>query len=241
MTDLRESDLYAPLKRFFEQQGYEVRGEVKDCDLVARKEDRLIVVEMKTALNLTLLLQGLRRQQVSEHVYLAIVAPERKQRSSWQREIQALCRRLGLGLLLVNFGLTPPLVEVLQEAGAADTRSRPRRRRQAAVAAEFAGRSGDFNTGGSTRRPLVTAYRLKALRILGHLHQNGECRVADVAVALDLSNAAAILGRNHYGWFHRVAHGVYALTPAGEQAARLYADVISTLHAGDLHGARQES
>ncbi len=95
MATRHESDLYAPLKRFFEQQGYEIRGEVKDCDLVARQEARLVVVEMKLAFNLTLVLQGLRRQQVTNHVYVAIETPGRKRRTPWWREVQQLCQRLG--------------------------------------------------------------------------------------------------------------------------------------------------
>jgi len=32
---MKESDLYQPLKRFLELQGYDVKGEVQDCDVVA--------------------------------------------------------------------------------------------------------------------------------------------------------------------------------------------------------------
>lgn len=227
MAARQESDLYAPLKRFFEQQGYEIRGEVKDCDLVARQEARLVVVEMKLTFNLTLVLQGLRRQQVTNHVYVAIETPGRKRRTPWWREVQQLCRRLGLGLLTVNFAIEPPLVEVVLEAEAAQA-PRTRSSKQAQVATEFDGRMGDFNTGGSTRRPLVTAYRLQVLRVVGHLHAHGACAVEDIKTAVGLSNTAAILQRNYYGWFDRVARGVYALTPAGEHAAQQYADIIAS-------------
>lgn len=227
MTIRQESDLYAPLKRFFEQQGYTVRGEVKDCDLVARQENRLVVVEMKISFNLTLVLQGLRRQQVTNHVYVAIEAPGRKQRGVRWREVQQLCQRLGLGLLTVNFAVAPPLVEVVLEAEAAQA-PRARRRKQAQVTTEFDGRRGDFNTGGSNRRPLVTAYRLQVLRVVGHLHEHGSSTAGDIKAALGLSNAVAILQRNYYGWFARVERGVYALTPSGEHAAQEYADVIAS-------------
>ena len=227
MATRHESDLYAPLKRFFEQHGYEIRGEVKDCDLVARQEARLVVVEMKLAFNLTLVLQGLRRQQVTNHVYVAIETPGRKKRTPWWREVQQLCQRLGLGLLTVNFATEPPLVEVVQESETAQA-PRIRRGKQAQVAREFDGRMGDFNTGGSTRRPLVTAYRLQVLRVVGHLHAHGACAVGDIQTALGLSNTAGILQRNYYGWFDRIARGVYALTPSGEHAAQQYADIIAS-------------
>lgn len=226
MAIRQESDLYAPLKRFFEEQGYEVRGEVKDCDLVARRDERLLVVEMKVSFNLTLVLQGLRRQQVSDHVYVAIETPRRQQRARRWREIKNLCQRLSLGLLIVNFQVEPPLVEVALEAGAGQA-PRPRRAKQAQVTGEFDGRSGDFNTGGSTRRPLVTAYRLTALRIVGYLQAHGASPLGDIKAALGQMNAGAILRRDHYGWFERTARGVYGLSAAGEAAGRQYADIIA--------------
>ena len=36
-----ESDLYLPVKDYLEKHGYRVRGEVKNCDVVATKEDDL--------------------------------------------------------------------------------------------------------------------------------------------------------------------------------------------------------
>ena len=52
---LKESDLYLPVKRFLESQGYEVKGEVGDCDVAAtRGNEELVVVELKLSLNLEL-------------------------------------------------------------------------------------------------------------------------------------------------------------------------------------------
>ena len=34
---MREADLYAPVKAYLEAQGYEVKAEIGDCDLLARK------------------------------------------------------------------------------------------------------------------------------------------------------------------------------------------------------------
>ena len=45
---MKEADLYLPLKRFLESQGYEVKGEVQDCDVLAvRGTEALVVVELK--------------------------------------------------------------------------------------------------------------------------------------------------------------------------------------------------
>ena len=52
-----EVELYKPVKDYFTAEGYEVYGEVNDCDVVAVKEDELIIVELKLRLNLDLVMQ----------------------------------------------------------------------------------------------------------------------------------------------------------------------------------------
>jgi len=55
---------------------------------------------------------------------------------------------------------------------------------------EFTRRSGDFNVGGSTGRPLVTAYREEALRVANYLHQNGPSTVKEIREAASSPKAA---------------------------------------------------
>ena len=93
-----ESDLYAPVKRFLERQGYVVKGEIGACDVVAvRGEEPPVIVELKRAFGIELLLQGVNRQSVTDVVYLAIPKPKRDRTAGAAQ----LCRRLGLGLLVV--------------------------------------------------------------------------------------------------------------------------------------------
>ena len=40
-----EKELYLPTRHFFEKQGFSVDGEVKNCDLVAIKNDIVVVAE----------------------------------------------------------------------------------------------------------------------------------------------------------------------------------------------------
>ena len=51
---MKESDLYLPLKQFLEAQGYEVKGEVKDCDVLAVHKDNPdeepLIVEFKMSI-----------------------------------------------------------------------------------------------------------------------------------------------------------------------------------------------
>ena len=56
---MKESELYEPIKGYLQASGYVVTGEVKDCDLVARKDDDLVAIELKTGANMTLLIQSI--------------------------------------------------------------------------------------------------------------------------------------------------------------------------------------
>src|SRR5438874_3404578 len=98
-----EAALYGPVKRFLEGCGYEVKGEVRGCDLVARRgNEPAVIVELKLRFTLGLVLQGIDRLAISERVYLAVPRPPRTARglSPEAPGVRRLCRRVGLGLLL---------------------------------------------------------------------------------------------------------------------------------------------
>ncbi|BCG58405.1 DUF2161 family putative PD-(D/E)XK-type phosphodiesterase [Paenibacillus sp. URB8-2] len=202
MAVKRETELYAPLKFFFERQGYVIKGEVRSCDLVGVREDGEppLIVEMKKTFNLSLLLQGIERLKLSPVVYLAVERCREKKGAASQRwgELSSLCRRLGLGLVTVVFYKTKaPLVEVLAEpeAPAGPVRSGGRRRER--LLHEFRERSGDYNTGGSARVKLVTAYREKALRVAAALEaaeREAAEREAALAAAVGEPRSAAGTG-----------------------------------------------
>lgn len=232
-----EEALYAPVKAFFEAQGYEVKSEVRGCDVVAQRSDEPpVIVELKTGFTVTLLLQGIDRLALTDHVYLAFgVATRPAANSLWRREragILRLCRRLGLGLLAVHEPTEAqlPLVEPLLDP--LPYRPRPDRKRQGLLAKEFAHRVGDPNRGGINRRPIVTAYRQDALICVAFLSRNGQAKAADIAQATGVGNAARILRDDVYGWFQRVERGIYTLSPKGEMALSTYADVLAGLNRG---------
>jgi hypothetical protein len=194
MAVRHETELYAPLKVFFEKQGYSIKGEVRTCDLVGMREDleHPLIVEMKKSFNLALLLQGVERLKLSPTVYLAVERVRDKKGAVNQRwgELSGLCRRLGLGLITVVFYKTKaPLVEVLVEPDETPPAQRSNKRRRERLLYEFRERSGDYNTGGSTRVKLVTAYREKALRVALSL----QAAEAEAAVAAEKAAAKASL------------------------------------------------
>ncbi|HHZ20233.1 MAG TPA: hypothetical protein GX391_06975 [Firmicutes bacterium] len=224
MQSRKETELYAPVKKFFTNNGYTVKGEVNGCDLVAVKGEELVIVELKTRLNLDLFLQGTKRQTVTRLVYLAVEKPKRCTLSH-RRDILRLCRRLGLGLLTVSFFAgCPHMVEVWCEPKLNLPASDHRKRRS--LQQEFAARTGDFNEGGSCRRPLVTAYRQQALLVAAKLHSSGPCSPKQIMTALNLPKAGAILQKNYYHWFHRLKRGLYGLSRQGEEALKDYAGII---------------
>lgn len=225
MAARKESDLYGPVKAFMQAQGFTVKGEVNGCDLVALRGDDMVVVELKVAFNLTLVLQGVERQRMTEWVYLAVEAPRSSRSAPHWSEIQRLCRRLDMGLLTVSFAThREPRVEVVCEPGPY-LPQRDKKGREG-VLKEFRLRRGDHNTGGVTRRPLVTAYRESSLVVADYLAAYGPAKPREIKAATGVDNTQAILHRNVYGWFSRVEPGVYELASPGQDALKVYADVV---------------
>jgi hypothetical protein len=208
-----ESDLYAPVKALLEGQGYSAKGEVRGCDVVGiRGEEPPVIVELKRVFGLGLVLQGVDRLSLSDRVYLAVgVWPKNL------RDVRKLCRRLGLGLMVVS----EKRVDVLLDP--APYAPRKNKRKIGRLLGEHARRVGDPNRGGSsTRVPMMTAYRQAALRCAALLAQNGPMKVAALKVACDAPNAGMILRDDVYGWFERVERGIYGITPEGRRGLELF-------------------
>lgn len=216
---MRETDLYAPIKAFLETRGYTVKAEVGGCDVMAcRDGDPPVIVEMKTGFSLALVHQGVSRQAITDTVYIAAPRKPGKPFRSSLRSMVTLCRRLGLGLILVR----PADGRVEVRCDPAPYRPRSFTRRRAALLGEFARRDGDPNIGG-TRGGIVTAYRQDAEELARFLALAGEAKGAEAARATGVARATRMMRDNHYGWFRRVSLGVYALTAEGEAAARALA------------------
>jgi hypothetical protein len=221
---LTETDLYAPVAELLTAQGYTVRSEVQHCDLTAVKGDELVVVELKRSFSLALLLQATRRQRLTNAVYVALPRPK------WSRRwvgVQHLLRRLELGLILISPNGRQPRVEIAFHP--LPFARKQQRRARAAVLREIAHRSGDYNTGGSTRRKLMTAYREQALRIAALLASRGPMTAVQLRALGTDPKTYSILYGNVYGWFTRVAPATYDLTAQGRKELRQYAGVVKRL------------
>lgn len=207
-----ETSLYPAVKHFLEGAGYRVKGEIHGCDAVAVHDGepiRLAIVEMKLGFTLDLLLQATDRMRAADEVWLAVPATQRGR--DRDARIHRLCRLLGFGLMAVSTARDQ--VEVLVEPG--PYRPRSDQRRRARLLGEHTRRVGDPSPGGSTRQPVMTAYRQQALACATVL-QSGPSRVRDLRMVAP--EAGRILLRNVYGWFERCERGIYCLTSLGEAA-----------------------
>jgi hypothetical protein len=208
---MKEADLYPPIKAYLEGQGYMVKSEIGACDIMARRGDEpAVIVEMKTTFSLSLVMQGVARQGMFDDVYLAVpLGP--KGWAARYKDIVALCRRLGLGLLAVRDGVVEAHVDP------APYHPRKNTLRAGRLLREFDRRLGDPNTGGTTGVKRVTAYHQDSLRCLWAVQQ-GAVRGADVVKMMGVARATQILRDNYSGWFVHVSRGVYGLSLQGERA-----------------------
>jgi hypothetical protein len=208
-----ETTLYLPVKRFLERLGLHVKGEIGGCDLVALRGDEppvVVIGELKQSFTLELILQGVERTAACDEIWLAVRASARGRGRETDPRVRKLCRLLGFGLL----GVFPRgHVELLVEPHP----WRPRRdgRRRSRLVEEHRRRRGDPAAGGSSRAPIMTAYRQRSLI----------CAAALVAgarttreIKAEVPDAPTILLRNVYGWFARVERGLYGLTLKGRAA-----------------------
>ncbi|WP_299503955.1 DUF2161 domain-containing phosphodiesterase [uncultured Roseobacter sp.] len=207
-------DLYPPIKRLLESQGYDVKAEVGAADVVAmRGESDLVVVELKLAPSLALFHQCVERLSLTDAVYMVFERKAGKRGQKSRKQTIAMARRLGLGVMTVR--LKDGFVEVHCDPGPYAPRKSAKRK--TALIKEFARRRGDPNAGGQTRLGLVTSYRQDALRCAAHLAEQGASKGSEVAKATGVATATRLMADNHYGWFERVSKGIYALTAAGRE------------------------
>ncbi|MBB4008966.1 DUF2161 domain-containing phosphodiesterase [Allorhizobium taibaishanense] len=210
-----ETSLYLPVKAFLEQAGYTVKGEIGGCDLVGLSDDDppvVVICELKLTFNLELILQAVDRASICDEVWIAAKISAKGKGREADKRYRDLCRRLGIGMLGVS-----DRGEVSILVGSVSPMPRTNSKRRSRLMREHQKRRGDPALGGSTRVPVMTAYRQNALTCAAIIAA-GPTRVADVRKAVP--DAGKILLSNVYGWFERVDRGIYGLTEAGQEALR---------------------
>lgn len=221
---MKEYELFAPLKALFEEAGYTVNAEVKSCDITAVRGDDLIIVEMKTTLNIKLLAQGISRQRTGADVYIAVPRPKGYDGRKW-RDIIAVIKKLELGLIFVTVSDKFSFAEIVTDP-VPFKRSNVYKAKKRALMDEITARRCDTNIGGVTGRKIVTAYTEAAI------HIGCVCELTKTVSPKDFrqygiepARAGAILRNNVYGWFNKADKGVYALSDKWETAKAMYREV----------------
>ena len=187
-----ESSLYLPIKRFLENFGFEVKGEVCGCDLVALNggsPTAVVIGELKLTFTLDLVLQAVDRSAACDEIWLAVRASRRGRGRECDPRVRKLCRYLGFGLLSVS---GTAKVDVIVEP----VPWRPRRdaRRRSRIVDEHRRRQGDPAAGGSTRQPIMTAYRQQALACAAAL-AHSPARPRDLKAGIPDANNGSFAAR----------------------------------------------
>ncbi|AYD03188.1 DUF2161 family putative PD-(D/E)XK-type phosphodiesterase [Neorhizobium sp. NCHU2750] len=212
-----ETSLYLPVKQFLEQAGYSVKGEIGGCDIVGISEGDptvMVVCELKLSFNLELILQAVDRATAADEVWIAARVSAKGRGREADKRYRDLCRRLGIGMLGVSDGGE---VSILVSSVSPMPRSNPKRRTK--LIKEHRKRQGDPARGGSTKVPIMTAYRQQALACASAL-TDGPLRPRDLKTITD--KAGQILRDNYYGWFEKIDKGVYALSDDGIRAVEMW-------------------
>ena len=222
---IQESDLYLPIKQYLEHQGYSIYGEVHNCDITAKKGDELILIELKTHFSIALLMQAVRRQEISDSVYVAVPVPHNRTNPNQFKGMCTLLKRLELGLILVRFLKTKTKVELIFHPAPCGKRKNSKKRR--AILREMDGRFKDYNTGGSpSTKERITAYKQNAIQIAAYLDRLGQASPSQLRELGTGEKTQSILSKNFYGWFEKVDHGIYRLHPHGRACLKKYPEIV---------------
>ncbi len=214
---MKESDLYLPLKTYLEKQGYKVNSEVCYCDLTAIKDDELIIIELKLHLSLKLIAQAVKRQEISDSVYVAVpIAVGKKQISNYV-DASRILKRLGIGLILVHFYKTRKRVEIaFHPTNPEGLPPRKRHKKRDIIIREIHSRFVEFNKAGqSNTAHYLSAYRQQALLVAWHLSQRESASPAELKKLGTSPKTGAILYSNLFGWFDHPKRAIYTLSKEG--------------------------
>lgn len=223
---IQEADLYKPIQHYFTREGYDVYGEVKDCDIAAVKDDELIVVELKLNLSIELLMQATKRQRLTDQVYIAIPKPRYNKRSKRWSDLCHLIKRLELGLIIVSFTGNRKRMEIIFHPTTYSKQRKQQKWKRDSVLKEIKGRSADYNIGGSSRTKIMTAYKENCIQIACYLLEFGELSPKKLVQLGTGSKTSSILTKNFYGWFQRVKRGIYTITDKGRLEIKEYPELV---------------
>jgi len=231
-----ETDLYEPIQNYFYSLGYQVQAEVNGCDVVAFKEESLIIIELKLNLNITLLVQAANRQKYTKEVYIAIPRPKTSLRKRKWKDLVHLIRRMELGLILVSFEGRRPSLDIVHEPSPFDRKKSMQQNRKGKnkILEEARKRKSNQNIGGSHKITMMTAYKEMSIQIAFYIDYLGPMSARELQKLQTGEKTYGILYNNFYKWFKRIDRGVYDLTDLGRREYKKYPDIIQLYRQSEL-------
>ncbi len=211
---MKETELFEPVKNLLIKQGYQVKAEVKDIDILGYKEDVYLAVELKTSFTMKLIYQAIDRQKTMDIVYICIPKNTLPKSKSQYRQLMYLLKRLELGLIVVY----DHQAEVLLEADVFDlekSRSYYKKKKQK-ILKEYHLRKNTINIGGTKARRL-TRYKEMVIEIGLYLIEHEKASPKEIREKTNILKTAAILQKNYNNYFERPTRGIYQLTQKGKQ------------------------
>lgn len=206
----KETQLFEPVRRLLEQNGYEVKAEVKDCDIAAFKGDELLVVELKRQFTLKVVYQAMERRTITDKVYIAVPRPKRYNDKS-VRMMRKMLDELGIGLIAVGTEGAP----IAQFVYPPNKKKAVNSKKKKSVINEANGRNMDMNVGGSTRQRIITAYTEASVLALCHMEVYDTLNTAQLGKWGYTDKIRNAFRTNAYGWFEKVGRGTYAMSEKG--------------------------
>lgn len=99
---LKETELYEPVKNLLKRDlgCSDVYGEIQNCDVVGKRGNYDVIVELKTALNFKVILQAIDRKNNGAYTYIAV--PKPKGRTEHFSIYRNFIKPHGIGLIYVE-------------------------------------------------------------------------------------------------------------------------------------------
>ena len=204
---MKETQLFFPVKTLFESMGFEVEAEIENIDVIAKKEQRYIAIELKKELNLNVIAQVLKRQVLTDEAYIATFKPTKKvMQSKTYKDKLLILKRLGIGLIIVDNTAT-----IIKESEVILPRKNKKKKMRLMETFEQLNKE---NIGGSHHMTRMTLYRKQAMSIAQCIGKTSK-KAAQIKKETNIDKAYSILYNNYYGWFQALGSGMYQLSELG--------------------------
>lgn len=206
---IKETELFQPVKQLFESLGFEVEAEIEHIDIIAKKDDRYIAIELKKELNIHVIAQILKRQTLTDEAYIAILKPTKKVMASVTFKDKILIlKRLGIGLIFVD-----KQTVIYKESEVILPKKKYKKKKR--LIDTFQALNNE-NIGGSSQIKRMTLYKKQAMSIaqcLGHDIK----KPSQIKNETKIEKTYSILYKNYYHWFESLGNGHYQLTALGKK------------------------